>query len=67
MHQVDREFSPGVAMVLSFVWPGLGQIYRGNLGSGLLWMITIPVGYLCLIVPGVILHIVCVAMAGHKA
>lgn len=27
--------SPGVAAVLSFIWPGLGQIYNGQLGKGL--------------------------------
>ena len=32
--------SPGVAMVLSFLIPGLGQLYRGHLLTGLLWFVT---------------------------
>lgn len=31
--------SPGVAAVLSFFWCGLGQIYNGQIGKGILMMI----------------------------
>ena len=31
--------SPGVAAVLSFFWAGLGQIYNGEIGKGILFMI----------------------------
>ena len=30
----DPSFNLGIAMVLSLVWPGLGQIYRGKLVAG---------------------------------
>ena len=55
--------NPGVAAVLSFFWPGLGQIYRGRLADGLLWMIAVPVGYVCCIVPGIVLHWLCIFAA----
>jgi len=35
--------SPGVAVLLSFLLAGLGQIYNGQIGKGLLFMIA----YLC--------------------
>ena len=33
--------SPGVAAILSFFWVGLGQIYNGELGKGLILMLFI--------------------------
>ena len=38
--------SPGVAVVLSFLLAGLGQIYNGQIGKGLAFMIA----YLCSLV-----------------
>lgn len=32
---VAPQRSPGIAAVLSFFWPGVGQIYNGELGKGL--------------------------------
>jgi ribosomal protein L37AE/L43A len=59
-------FSPGIAMVLSLIWPGLGQIYRGKLVSGLMWMILTSIGYICFIIPGLILHLLCIIFAGRS-
>jgi hypothetical protein len=55
--------NPGVAAVLSFFIPGLGQIYRGDVGFGLLLLIATIVGYALFIVPGVIIHIAAIASA----
>jgi TM2 domain-containing membrane protein YozV len=33
----------GVAIVLSIVWTGLGQLYAGRVGRGLLMMLATPV------------------------
>ncbi len=54
----------GTAMVLSLVWPGLGQIYRGRIWAGLAWMATTFIGYLLLVIPGLLLHFCCVIAAG---
>lgn len=35
--------NPGVAAVLSFLVPGLGQIYNGLIAEGLLWLILEPI------------------------
>lgn len=35
--------SSGVGIVLSFFWTGLGQLYAGRIGRGILMMIATPV------------------------
>lgn len=47
----------GVAAVLSFFVPGLGQMYKGAIGAGFAFLILTTVGYLLLIVPGIALHL----------
>jgi TM2 domain-containing membrane protein YozV len=32
--------NPGVAAVLSFFWCGLGQIYNGQIGKGILMLVA---------------------------
>jgi len=44
--------SPGVAVVLSFFWSGLGQLYAGAIGKGLAIMVA-PVAILVLWMAGV--------------
>jgi TM2 domain-containing membrane protein YozV len=50
-------WSPGVAAVLSFLVPGLGQLYKGQIARGLALLIVTLIGYFALIVPGLIIHI----------
>jgi hypothetical protein len=52
--------SDGVAAVLSLFIPGAGQIYKGRTGGGILWLIFTVFGYLAMIVPGLILHLICI-------
>ena len=40
------KWNRGIAAVLSFVIPGLGQIYKGEIATGLLAMLLLPVAYL---------------------
>lgn len=56
--QAVRTWSPGVAGVLSFFIPGLGQIYKSQVGRGFVFLVGTFVGYVLLIIPGVVLHIV---------
>ena len=53
------------AALLSLFMPGLGQMCSGRVPSGLLWMMFTIMGYLCLIVPGFILHVLCVINASR--
>lgn len=59
----ERKWSPGVAAVLSFFFPGVGQIYKGHILRGIIWLIVVPVGYFMLIIPGLILHLICIITA----
>jgi TM2 domain-containing membrane protein YozV len=55
------------AAVLSMIVPGAGQLYAGRPLSGVAWFVLVTMGYLLLIVPGVLLHIFCVASAAGAA
>ena len=51
-------------MLLSFLIPGLGQLYKGQLINGFIWFVVVIIGYIALIVPGLILHLCCIGGAG---
>lgn len=59
---------PGVAALLSFLIPGVGQIYNGDILRGLFWLIITPgfwvgtgglLGWLC--------HLIAAATAYNRA
>jgi TM2 domain-containing membrane protein YozV len=58
-----RAPSPGVAAVLSLVIPGAGQMYSGHVGGGIAWLIFVVLGYMLFILPGAVLHLVCILTA----
>jgi hypothetical protein len=55
-----QHWNPGVAAVLSFFWPGLGQIYKGQILNGFAWMFLVLLGYGCCVFPGFFLHVCCI-------
>ena len=55
------------AAVLSMIVPGAGQLYAGRPLSAIMWFMVVTIGYLLLIVPGVLLHVLCVASAASAA
>jgi TM2 domain-containing membrane protein YozV/RNA polymerase subunit RPABC4/transcription elongation factor Spt4 len=66
-------WNPGVAAVLSFVIPGLGQMYKGEIGSAIVWFFVVGIAYgvglatiVCLL-PALALHIICVFDAAKRA
>jgi TM2 domain-containing membrane protein YozV len=63
-HQLAAEQPPqksnGVAALLSFVIPGVGQMYKEKVGAGLVWFFATVAGYCCFIVPGAMLHLCCI-------
>lgn len=56
-------WSPGVAGLLSFLIPGVGQMYKGKVGAGIMWLIFTTLAYFLLILPGIVLHIICIVTA----
>jgi hypothetical protein len=62
-----KRWSPGVAAVLTFFIPGLGQIYKGQVINGVVWFFLVTMGYAALILPGLILHFFCIigALSGN--
>ncbi|MCL2549958.1 MAG: hypothetical protein FWE78_03360 [Methanimicrococcus sp.] len=46
-----------LAAVLSFVWPGLGQLYNGKFGKGILFTACYWIGLCILFIPGLIVWI----------
>jgi TM2 domain-containing membrane protein YozV len=50
--------NPGISAVLSFFFPGLGQIYNGQIGFGLLFVISFVISIgLCFVVIGIFIWI----------
>ena len=64
---VQRAPTPGIAAVLSVLLPGLGQIYTGRLGAGALWFLATGFGYWAVLVPGFLIHALCVWSAYQSA
>ena len=64
---VRRGPRPGVAAVLSVIVPGLGQVYNGQLGAGLLWVLATSFGYWAILVPGFLFHVLSVYFAFQSA
>jgi len=57
------KWSPALAAALSLVVPGGGHIYRGKVTAGFLWALFVALGYSLYILPGIILHLVCISFA----
>jgi TM2 domain-containing membrane protein YozV len=62
-----QRWSPGLAAVLSFFLPGLGQLYKGQFINAIVWFFAVMFGYAALILPGLVLHFFCVlgALSGN--
>jgi TM2 domain-containing membrane protein YozV len=46
--------SPALAAIASFLFSGLGQVYNGSLGKGLLIFFGTIIGYMIFVIPGLI-------------
>jgi len=61
----QRQWSPGVAALLSLIIPGAGQIYKEQIGRGLLFLAFVVIGYVAFVVPGLIIHILVIIDAAR--
>ena len=57
------KWNRGVAALLSLIIPGAGQMYKGQVLNGIVWLIVVVCGYAALVVPSVVLHLCCIAGA----
>ena len=66
---LETHHSPNAAAaaILSMIVPGAGQVYAGRPLSGIAWFVLVSIGYMLFIVPGVLLHFLCVASAAGTA
>lgn len=55
--------NPIVTAILSYLIPGLGQMYSGRVISGVIWLVIVLAGYFLLFLPGLFLHFICVCSA----
>lgn len=60
---VQPKWNPGMAAVLSLVIPGAGQMYKGQVWNGIVWLIFVVIGYAAFVVPGLFLHLFCIIVA----
>lgn len=74
MYSSEDDFSltrraphPGIAAVLSVLLPGLGQVYSGRLLAGGLWFLGTALAYHAVLLPGFLVHAVCVWSAFASA
>ena len=58
---------PWIAALLAWLVPGLGHIYAGQLGAGLLWFLAASFGYWAILVPGFAIHVASVYFAYQAA
>jgi len=64
---VRRAPAPGIAAVLSVLLPGLGQVYTGRLLAGALWFLATGLAYWAVLLPGFLVHALCIWSAYHSA
>jgi hypothetical protein len=38
-------------------------MYKGAVGEGVVWLLVTVVGYCCYLVPGLVIHIICIVKA----
>ena len=55
------------AAVLSLIVPGAGHLYAGRPLAGVGWFALVTLGYVLLVIPGLVLHILCIASAAAAA
>lgn len=54
---MTKSKDPSLSGILSFLVPGLGQVYCGKIGRGIIIFIVAFIGYCCFVIPGVIVWI----------
>lgn len=58
-----RTWNRGIAALLSLIIPGAGHMYKNKPGVGFAWLIATVIGYLFYVLPGMLLHVICIIHA----
>ena len=56
-----------LAGLLSVPVPGAGHLYAGRPFAALVWFVVVALGYFVLVMPGFMLHVLCIASAANAA
>ncbi len=59
--------SPGIAVLISLIIPGGGSMYCEKVGKGIGLLIGTIIGYCLYVIPGIIMHIISMAVAYNDA
>lgn len=65
-HKKQRPEWNGIAAVMSFLIPGLGQLYKGHVLSGLIIFVATLISYGLFILLGIVPHIIAIIDAGNR-
>ncbi|WNY24689.1 zinc ribbon domain-containing protein [Methanolapillus millepedarum] len=57
LHKPVNQKTPVLSLILSFLWPGLGQVYNGQLSRGFGILIGYWIGIFIFIIPGIVVWI----------
>lgn len=49
----------------AFIFPGLGHLVLGKPVQALFWFVLIVIGYVAMVVPGIVLHVISVIDAAR--
>jgi len=61
-NQEERQ-SGLIPALASLLIPGLGQLIQGRLLAGVFWFVITIIGYIAFVVPGLVLHVLCILSA----
>lgn len=56
----------GAALISLFV-PGLAHFLLGKPFQGLLFFVLVVLGYVCFVIPGIVLHLICIVDASRAS
>lgn len=62
--QVRRKHLHLTAAALSALVPGAGQVYKGRVVQGAIWLVVVVAAYLVMGPPAMLVHAMCVVAAG---
>jgi TM2 domain-containing membrane protein YozV len=54
-----------LAAIINVFFPGVGQLIQERVGLGIIFFFGTIIGYICFIVPGLIVHIICIVDAAN--